>query len=458
MSSFFLSRPAACRRARRPSLHPRGSVLVTALLIAAVLAVGLVSYLSLSRTALKLSHRTLFINDASNLAEAGLEEALYCFNQVSAGTATATAWSGWTTSGATARRTLAPFNRDQSGVGTVKVYVSNYLNSGADPIITSQATIAPFDGGAPIVRVMRLGLTRSGLFINGLVGVSGISLSGSPVIDSFNSNPSNSPTGPWRAYTEAIATSNAAVIVSSGAISLGNGTIKGNLYIGTGVTAPPASQVTGSIVSGDQAAFQIPAYPTAAGVSRSYQIGATVPAVLPVPGHLPAADGRYYYFATGATIANTSITPGANVTIVGTTTSVGSGLAIPANSTLALYVDGAVNASGKGAIANSSWAGAFQIITSTTADISLSGSGELRASVYAPNAVLKASGGGTGGGMVGAFVVKSMTLTGQMNFHYDEALRNLTNAGARPAISSWGEVRLSSDMSALSAATGGFLP
>ena len=30
----------------------------------------------------------------------------------------AAAWSGWTVSGTTAKRTLPPFNRDQNGLGT----------------------------------------------------------------------------------------------------------------------------------------------------------------------------------------------------------------------------------------------------------------------------------------------------------------------------------------------------
>src|SRR5690349_12491951 len=130
------------RRLPWPARRPRGSVLVTTLLIATVLGIGIVGYLMLSRTALKLSHRTLFVNDASNLAEAGLEEALYCFNQTNAGLAPATAWSGWTLSGTTARRILPQFNRDQSGVGTVKVFVNDY-DGATNPYVVSQATITP---------------------------------------------------------------------------------------------------------------------------------------------------------------------------------------------------------------------------------------------------------------------------------------------------------------------------
>lgn len=455
MPPFSLPHPSATARARRP----RGSVLVTALLIAAVLGVGLVSYLTLSRTALKLSHRTLFVNDAGNLAEAGLEEAIYCYNRMNTGVIATTAWSGWTLSGATARRTLPQFNRDQNAVGTVKVFVNGYDTGAADPYVIAQATITPFDGGAPIVRILRIRMMQSGVFINGVVGLAGLTLKGQPLIDSFNSNPTNSPTGPWLNYSAALSANNSSVVVKSGTIDLGNGLVKGNVSLGTGVAPPPASQVTGTIQPNYAGSFKMPAYPTAAGVSKSYSLGSTIPAQLPVAGHTPAADGRYYYFVNGATIANTTIAAGANVTIVGTATSLSSGLTINANASCAIFIDGAISASTQGSLNNSNWAGALQVFTSTTADCTISGNGELRASVYAPNAVLKATGGGTSGSVVGSYVAKTITATGQMSFHYDEALRYLNTAGGtRWAISSWEELRPGSDLSALSAATGNFLP
>lgn len=445
--------------ARRRIVPLRGSVLITALLIAVALGIGLVGYLNLSRTTLKLSQRTLFVSDAGNLAEGGLEEALYCFNRMNAGVSPATAWSGWTFSGSTVRRTLPQFNRDQNGIGTVKVFVNSYDSGTANPFVISQATITPFDGSAPIVKIVRIGMKQSGVFINGVVGLTGLSLKGQPVIDSFNSNPTNSPTGPWLNYSTAISASNSSVVVKSGVIDLGNGLIKGNLGLGAGVAPPPASQVTGTIQANYTGQFNMPAYPTAAGVSKSYSLGSTIPAQLPVAGHTPAADGRYYYFVSGATITNTTIAAGANVTIVGTSTTLSSGLAINPGATCAIYIDGAINASSSGSLNNSNWAGALQIFTTTSTDCTISGNGELRASVYAPNAVLKASGGGSSGSVVGSYVAKSVVATGQMSFHYDEALRYLNTAGGtRWAVSAWEEMRLGSDLSALSAATGNFLP
>lgn len=451
--------PRPPRLVTAPALRRRGSVLVTALLIAVAVALGLVGYLSLSKTALNLSHRTLFVNDAGNLAEAGLEDALYSFNQMNAGVALNTAWTGWTFSGSNVMRTLPTFNRDQNAIGTVKVFVRGYDSSVAIPFVISQATITPFDGSAPLVKVLRLGLKQSGVFINGVVGLGGLSLKGQPLIDSFNSNPTNNPAGPWLNYSSAISASNSSVVVMSGVIDLGNGLIKGNVSLGTGVTSPPATQVTGTIQPNYSGSFRMPAYPTAATVSQSYQLGSTIPAQLPVVGHTPAADGRYYYFVSGATIGATTITAGANVTIVGATSSLGAGLSISTNATCAIFIDGPINASTQGSLNNSNWAGALQIFTSTTTDCTISGNGELRASVYAPYANLKASGGGTSGSVVGSYVAKTVAATGQMSFHYDEALRYLnTTGGTRWTVSSWAEMRSSTELSGLGAETGNFLP
>lgn len=91
----------------------------------------------------------------------------------------------------------------------------------------------------------------------------------------------------------------------------------------------------------------------------------------------------------------------------------------------------------------------------------LAHAGELRACLYAPYATLTASGGGNSGGLVGsfAFVAKTVTMTGQMSFHYNEALRNVQTVGSkRRGESSREEMRLGSDTSGLSALTANFLP
>ena len=58
-------------------------------------------------------------------------------------------------------------------------------------------------------------------FDYGSVGINGVSVNGKPSFDSFNSNPTNNPTGPWRAYSSTTATANTTVVVLNGTLDLG---------------------------------------------------------------------------------------------------------------------------------------------------------------------------------------------------------------------------------------------
>ena len=340
--------------------------MLVALLLAAGLAVGLTGYLALTRNSLNVAQRTFNVRDALGLAEAGLEEALDSFHQLDAGVVTTTAWAGWTLSGSNATRTLTPFDRDGRALATVKIFVSGYDGTTTTPLAISQATLVPFDGTPPIVRVVQISLVKQAFFLRAVVGLQGLSFSGQASANSFNSNPTGSPTGPWAAYTAAAARNNTLVIVPAGTISLGSqGMIGGNVVVGTGVTPPPASKVTGTITTGFTGSFPMPTYPQAGTISQSYSLGATVPATLPLPGHLPAADGRYYYFCNGANIANVSIAANKAVTIVGTTTTLGTGVAMQTGAALSVYIDGAINA-GNNAISIGNWAGSLQIFTTTS--------------------------------------------------------------------------------------------
>ena len=441
----------------RTSRHRlRGSMLVTAMLIAAVIAIALGSYLALSRSSLRLAHRSFFANDAVNLAEGGLEQAIYCFNQMSAGTAAAAAWAGWTLAGADATRTLAPINRDQNGVAVVRIYVRGYNGVTASPCVIAQATITPFDGSAPVVKTVRCDLkNNTGYSMNGLVALNGLTMKGQTIADSFNSNPTNSPTGPWRPYSAAIARSNTRVIVPSGTLSLGNGKIHGSLLIGPTVTPPAASQVTGTIQRDFTGTFVMPTFPTAASVSQSYNLGATIPATLPLAGHVPASDGNYYYFCNGVAIGALTVPTGNNIVIVGTNTSMGSGLTLQGTATCTVYIDGPVSSTGT--VNNGSWAGALRIFTTTTAACTIGNNGQIVACLYAPNAPLTASGGGSTGMLVGYFLARTITATGHMDFHYDEALQPLS--GGNPwQVTQWFEVQSAADRAAVAALTNNFLP
>ncbi len=319
-----------------------------------------------------------------------------------------------------------------------------------------------FDGSPPINRILQYTLKRNtGVTINGAVGLNGLTVKGSSSFDSFNSNPTNNPAGPWLPYSSSIAAANTTVIVPAGSASLGNAAvvISGNLLIGAGVTAPPASQVTGAIVTNFTGVFSLPTYPTAASVSRSYNLGSTLPATLPRSGDLLASDGRYYYFCSGTTIGKVSISSDAKVSIIGTTTNFAvsskTTFSLVGNAACSIYIDGPVTCTGT--VNNGSWAGALQIFTNTTTACSVGSSGQIAACLYAPNADLTATGGGTTGMLIGYFVAKTITTSGHMDFHYDEALAPIT-LGNPWQLTKWVEFQSKAERDTLGALTNNFLP
>lgn len=80
-----------------------------------------------------------------------------------------------------------------------------------------------------------------------------------------------------------------------------------------------------------------------------------------------------------------------------------SGLTIAVGATLKVYTNGNVSLAGTGGLSN----------------------GDTSVSLYAPNAGITMSGGGSGGDFYGAVVGNTVRLNGTTRFHYDEALANL---------------------------------
>jgi hypothetical protein len=437
-------------------------MLLTAMLFAVGIALVLGSYLALSRTSLKVAHRAFFANDAANLAEAGLEEALYCFNQIAAGTAPATAFSGWTLSGADAMRTLAPVNRDQNAIGVTKIFVKGYNGTDPAPVVISQATVTPFDGGAPIIKTVHLAISlTTGVASPGLVGLEGVSFTGNTGADSYNSNPTNSPIGPWLVYSSAIARSNTAVGALSGALSIGGGTIEGNLFLGAGVTAPNANKVNGTITTNYSANYPFPEYPTAAGVSRSYNLGSTIPAILPRVGDLPAADGQYYYFCSNTSIRSLTIVAARKVTIVGTANvgmpvTAATPVILPPTSTLRVYMTGPLTIAGTSLNALG-YAGSLEIYTTTTSTCTFGNGTQVVASFHAPYAALDTSGNTNGNRLNGRFIARTITLGGTYDYHYDEALQGTGTASTSYTITRWLDFQSAADRATVSGLTGGYL-
>jgi hypothetical protein len=121
---------------------------MTALIFSAALALCIGSYLLLSSNSLKLAHRTFLADSAVNLAETGLEEAVWSFNKMARNTDPSSAdfiaaWTNWNKN-----TTIADIYLSNNGTGYTSVptvTISGGGGSGATAVATIRTVPNGFD-------------------------------------------------------------------------------------------------------------------------------------------------------------------------------------------------------------------------------------------------------------------------------------------------------------------------
>jgi hypothetical protein len=178
----------------------RGSITLMSLCLTTALGIALSSYLALCSRSLESGARLTQQARAHELAQIGLEEALWALNQ--------DAWSAsgpdsniaWTTSGANRQAVLTyPLT---GGTGQVALTISNYASSGpAWPTITAAATFTPVAGSAFSV-TLQAATGPAPLFSNAIASAgSYVSFIAGGTVDSWNSDPDNNPATPAVPYS-----------------------------------------------------------------------------------------------------------------------------------------------------------------------------------------------------------------------------------------------------------------
>ena len=481
-------------RPPRPLTSERGSVLLTAMLVAIVLGAGLAGYLALSFSSLRLAQRTYYLNCSNNLAEAGLEEAIYAFRLVDTGTVATTAFGNWTLSNGNASLTLPTFNCGQNAIGIVKVYVNGFDGTLAVPTAIAQASITPIGGGPVIKKTLKISMNKKGAFNAAIITRSGTTIGANAIVDSFNSNPGGGTSGTRLAYPGNGAAANGNMITLGslsnqgtlvGSISLGLGAVvNGNVLLGSGVTAPNAAQVNGSIIpnyTGNYPTPPWPAYPTSTG---SYGL-TSIPTTLPRTGDVPSSDGRFYYYPLGVpeSLPVRSVTIRANHNVTIYATSVGAGLILGTDATCIIWTRGSVltvsttpnttttvivngvptmvlvpattNTTGW---TNPNWAGALQIY-SLGSSVAISQTTSIRACIYAPLATFTFTNGGISPTFTGSIIANTFSSSvNGLKIRYDESLRNIiTPVGTGWSMLKWYDLQGTAESRTLAAATGNFL-
>lgn len=363
------------RHTSRPSTRRRGSVLLVALIFSLVIAISLLSFLQVSTTASKLSYRTFYQGVAMNIAETGLEQALYEINQDSS-----YAWDGWTSVGGGAYRKSFTMEDVEGGAKTA---VKVYAKGGANAYVIARAIVTP-PKGDPIEKWIKVTLTKKSRYSVGGLGRKGIVANGNQVeMASWNSDPDKDPSTLYVPFSTSVMNDNVplATLELDASLNSGQADVNGTAavggdsldaikvgtqgYIGPFGT-PNGVKDPGSVSTNFSTDLDVQTAP-----STDVSLGAiTGNYTLPRGGDTPRSDGVYYYRASELSLQNStlSITSGKNVVLVvdgvgGVSVGGGSG-SINIGSTLVhntatgattytpaslkIYTDGNVDIGGKG--------------------------------------------------------------------------------------------------------------
>lgn len=193
----------------------KGSVLVGTTILAIIGAAVIGGYLKMSLQEYQLSQRTLKLQSTMNLAEAGLEIGMNAINTND--------WTGWTSVGTNGKfRDLTSITFTDGRVARIRVYLEDYDSV---PILAAEGRVIE-PNGDELFKQVRVDMTSSGLFSNGLTAKDTINFNG----NNINVYAYDSTVGIWNyTFNREDEGSVASLSVDNGALDVGNGDIWGIL-------------------------------------------------------------------------------------------------------------------------------------------------------------------------------------------------------------------------------------
>lgn len=438
--------PERRRWARRQvNRSNRGAALLAALCFAAVLTISLGSYMTLCYRELALSTRTVQGTRSIELAETGMEDALWALNKND--------WSTWTISGTTATKTISGFNFDGGVTGSINLRVTSYDGSaGTRAVTVTGTTIMP--NGERISRTLTSSSTRAPLFVNAIAATNGtVTFSSGGTVDSYDS-----ALGSYASQTagySAVVVSEAAAS-STATVQLTNAQVKGyaaSLYGGgpsystsaklIGPSTPSTTRVDTSRISSSpyQPVFSIKTISGSGTTLSNPTTGSTT--TLGSPSDTSPA----VYYSTGLNLTGTTkiIINGPVRLVVSGSFYIGLNGGTPSieltnNGTLEVFTAGDIAIYGNG-INNASQNPQRAIIygTNTLTAPDMNTSVPFYGVIYTPNGNFNVLGNST---VYGAIVAKKVAFTGSSpTVHYDLNLRRVAFDGVETpyAITDWRE-------------------
>lgn len=428
------------RRHRDRSSSQRGAALLAALCFTLVLAIALSSYITVCYRALQMSTRNVAAGHTVELAETGMEEALWALQNNS--------WSSWTISGTTATKTLSGFSYDNNSTGSASLTVTNY-NSGTRTI-TVVGTVT-YSDGTTTSRTLTSSASQAPIFVNALAGKNGkIKLKVAGTIDSYDSsiNPDVLPTAGGQTVGYSAILSSGSVSTTSSTVQLTNAQVKGyvamlssspsNLFYTVGGTAKIIGPNTAATTNIDTTRIGTSPYqpivdvvtPTAVTPLPSFPLSTSTNTI----GTAGATVSSKYY-ATTFSLSGSQILyiDGPVVIVVTGSVSISSSAKIvinnSANASLELHVGADLALAGNGIDNRTKLPknlAIFEIANSSTYTWDMSTSTPFYGVIYTPDQSLTLGNAQT---IYGAIVANSITFNLSPTFHYDINLRNVTFPG-----------------------------
>ena len=427
----FPGRPGGIAQARPGGFksNERGAALLAAVCFATVLAVALTSYLSLCYRTLELSGRSVQGMRSIELAESGLEEALWALNKND--------WAGWTIAGANATKTVSGFTYDSGVTGSISLRVSGYDGSAGTRTLSATGTTTLPDGSS-VSRTLTSTASKAPLFVNALAAVSSrVRFRSAGTVDSYDSS----------LGTYATQTPGFAAVVCSGSPSSSSATVQLNRaevkgYVATLSTGPSYS--TGARLTGPTTPVTTNIDSTRISTSPYQPLfdevkpsGAGAPLF---PGTttigLRGATTETLYYAADVDLTGSQVltVDGPVVLVVAKDLAISdsASIRITVNGSLRVHVSGDISLNGAG-IQNDTKLPKKLIIIATTNHYDSYGMATntpFYGVIYTPFNSFTVS---NSQDVFGAIVARSMTLSASPNIHYDVDLRRaVANGVATP--------------------------
>lgn len=416
----------------------RGSVLLITMILTLGLAAFLGAYVKMAMNAYKLSSRSFYSNSCLNLAEAGLEEAMYALNNSD--------WTGWTASSGHMNRTISNVSLGQGVNGQIKVRVFNYI-AASSPRIVAEG-LATFTSGPSLRKQIEIQVSTKSFWANGMVAKDDVVFKGgNAAVDSYDTgDPNHSTGGLYDAAKRKDKGSVGSVLVTADAVSISNADIWG--YVATGGSAPSVG--SGGKIHGTTTPSGVDVDTTRIRADFTANFDTVVaPTSFSSIYTNVSGDIAFGVSGTATTIKATSIKNKNNevVEFLGDVTLVVTGdveikgdFQVGPNASLTMYFDGDMDIGGNGVMNLTNLPEKLIMYgTGTGQTVKLSGNGAAHAAIYAPDADLELKGGGVLGVFMGAAVAKTVFINGNYEFHYDEALADLGSSGVY-TVGGWREL------------------